>query len=116
MYRNKVRSTVVNTSATLKDQEGYAVGMDGQKTAAAGDFVFGIVTMGRPANEASEVQTGGEVEAIVNGGSTAIAAEDPLTGGASGKLIKGTLGTHKIRAYAKAAATTDGATITVLMT
>lgn len=115
MFRNKVRSTVVPT-VTLKDQEGYAVGMDGVKVAAAGDFVFGIVTFGRPANEASEVQTGGECEAIVNGGSTAIAAEDPLTGGASGMLIKATLGTHKVRAYAKEAATASGSTITVMLT
>ena len=109
MERNIVTDAVV-PSTTLLDQEKYAVGVDGVKVAAAGDFVYGIVRTGRPANQASEIITMGECEAYcttVTGG--AISAEDPLTGGASGKLQKATIGTHQIRAVALEDCATDAA-------
>lgn len=98
--KNVVKTSVVNTSATLEDMEGYAVGYDGVKTAANGDFVRGIVSKGRPADEASEIIVSGECEAYVLGTGGAVSAEDPLTGGASGYLVKATVGTHLIRAIA----------------
>lgn len=106
MDRNLEKSNVV-PSTTLENQEGYVVGTDGIKTAAAGDFVYGVVSRGRPANEASEVIVGGETDAKVNGGSTAISTEDPLTGGAGGKFIKATIGTDMVRAIAKEAVSSD---------
>lgn len=115
MEKNVIRTSVVNSSSTLEDKEHYAVGLDGVLTASAGDYVYGIVSSGRPADEASEIITGGECEAYVDGSSTSIAAEDPLTGGADGKLIKATLGSHLIRAIAKEAATTDGALIEIVL-
>jgi len=100
MERNIVTDAVV-PATTLVDQEKYAVGVDGIKVAAAGDFVYGVVRTGRPADEASEIITMGECEAYcttATGG--AISAEDPLTGGASGQLQKATIGTHSVRAFA----------------
>jgi hypothetical protein len=105
MNKNVVKTSVVPTT-TLIDQEKYAVGFDGVKTGATGDFVYGIVSQGRPANEASEIITRGETLAKVNG-TVNIAAEDPLTGGANGKLVKATIGTHLIRAIATEAVTSD---------
>ena len=114
MEKNVVRTSVVNTSASLEDKEGYAVGLDGVLTAATGDFVYGIVSQGRPAGEASEIIVQGECDAQVDA-STAIAVEDPLTGGASGRLVKATVGSHLIRAIAKEAKSSGTGAIKVLL-
>jgi len=115
-FRNVRKTNVVNESATLVDQEGYAVGTDGVKTAATGDFVYGIVSGGRAANKASEVIYQGEVDAYCStavGG--AISAEDPLTGGANGMLIKATIGTHETHITAKEAVTAASTKATVFI-
>lgn len=98
--KNAVKTSIVNASASLEDKEGYAVGYDGVLTAANGDYVRGIVSVGRPAGEASEIITRGECEAMVAGTGAAVSAEDPLTGGPNGVLVKATVGTHLIRAIA----------------
>ncbi|HID30657.1 MAG TPA: hypothetical protein EYP19_11715 [Desulfobacterales bacterium] len=115
MEKNIVTNTVHPDSTSLEDKEGYAVGVDGVLTASTGDYVFGIVRTGRPAGEASEIITQGEVEARVDGSGTSVAVEDPLTGGADGKLVKATIGTHIIRAIAKEAVTTDTTAQVVLL-
>ena len=109
MERNIVTDAVV-PSTTLLSQEKYAVGVDGVKVASAGDFVYGIVRTGRPANQASEIITMGECEAYcTTTGGGAISAEDPLTGGVSGQLQKATVGSHHIRAVALEATSADAA-------
>lgn len=112
MERNLTKATVVNTSTSLENKEGFAVGVDGQLTAATGDFVYGIVSMGRPAGEASEIIVEGECEAKVNG---TISAEDPLTGGADGYLVPATIGSHLIRAVAKEANASGTGTIQIIL-
>jgi len=112
--KNVVKTSVVNASTSLEDKEGYAVGVDGVLTAANGDYVYGIVSSGRPAGEASEIIVGGECEAYVNA-SPAISAEDPLTGGASGYLVKATVGSHLIRAIAKEAKSSGTGKIKVVL-
>jgi len=112
--KNTVKTSVVNASASLEDKEGFAVGIDGVLTASTGDYVYGIVSSGRPAGEASEIITQGECEAEVNA-STAITAEDPLTGGADGRLVKATIGTHLIRAIAKEAKASGTGKIKVVL-
>ena len=114
MELNVVKASVVNSSTSLEDKEHYAVGLDGVLTAANGDFVYGIVSMGRPSGEASEVIVQGECDAYANG-APAIAIEDPLTGGANGYLVKATVGTHLIRAIAKEAVASGTAKIKVLL-
>ena len=115
MEKNAVKTSVVAPSVTLEDKEHYAVGTDGVLTGATGDYVYGIISGGRPEDEASEIITQGECDAYVDGSTTSIAAEDPLTGGASGMLVKATIGTHLVRAIAKEAATTSGAKIKVVL-
>lgn len=115
MERNIVTDGVV-PSTTLLDQEKYVVGVDGVKTAAQGDFVYGVVRKGRPANECSEITVQGECSAYcttADGGS--ITAEDPLTGGQSGMLCKATVGSHQIRAVALENGGADATAIQVLM-
>lgn len=114
MEKNVKKTSVVNASASLEDKEGFAVGLDGVLTASTGDFVYGIVSQGRPAGEASEIIVSGECEAEVNA-ATAIAVEDPLTGGASGRLVKATIGSHIVRAIAKEALASGTGTIKVLL-
>lgn len=99
-------------SADMTGKEGYAITPAGALTGATGACVYGIVHRGQTTSDASEIAVGGEVDAVVNG-TTAIAVGDGLTGGASGKMVKGTVGTHQIYAIALEAATTDGATIRV---
>lgn len=115
MYRNTVKSVVVPSTNTLVDKEGYIVGQDGELTVADGDLGYGIVSEGHSANLASEVIVeADEAMAYVDGAYTAVAAEDPLTASGStsgsasadGVLIKATIGTHKVCAYAKEAVTT----------
>lgn len=112
MEKNVVKTSVVNASVSLEDKENYAVGYDGVLTASAGDFVYGIVSQGRPAGEASEIITGGECDAYVTG---TIAVEDPLTGGPSGYLVKATVGSHLIRAIAKEANASGTGKIEVIL-
>ncbi len=103
--KNVVKTTVVNTSASLVDKEGYAVGQDGVLTAANGDYVYGIVSAGMAQNVGSEVIVSGECEAYTLGSGGNIAVDSPLTGGPNGVLVLATLGTHLIRAIAKEANT-----------
>lgn len=97
MYERNIVTASIVSAADLTGKEGYAVDVSGALTSATGDTVYGVVRMGRPAGEANQVVTAGEVEAYVTG---TIAAGDPLTGGASGALAKATIGTHLIRAIA----------------
>jgi len=84
MERN-IRRSVVVPSSSLEGKEYLAVGPDGALTANTGDYVYGIVERGRPANEGSSVIVGGECYAYVG---EDVDAGDHLTGGANGKLMK----------------------------
>lgn len=115
-FRNIRKTVVVNESATLVDQEKYAVGTDGVKTASQGDFVYGIVSAGRAQNQASEVIYKGECEAYAStsvGGT--ISSEDPLTGGADGKLVKATIGTHENHIIAQEGLDSADSAITIFI-
>jgi len=79
---------VVPSSVSLEDKETYCVTSTGVLTAATGAFVYGVVRIGRPANEASQVITYGETVARVNGSGVNLASGDPITGGADGKFVK----------------------------
>jgi len=89
---NIITSMVV-PAASLEDKEGYCVGPDGALTAAAGDGVYGVVRIGRPALEATQVVVAGECTARVDGSSTALAAGDLITGGPNGYFVKAVAGT-----------------------
>jgi hypothetical protein len=102
---NIVTGNVV-PSATLEDQEGYAVTFAGAKT-TAGILPYGVVRIGRPANEASQVVIHGECTAKVNGSGTSLAAMDPIAGGASGKFVKAVAGSTFARGVVLEAVTTD---------
>ena len=104
---NIVTSNVVPTSVTLLSQEKYAVGSDGVKTAAIGDFVYGIVRIGRPINEASQVITSGECTAYVDGSGTALAVDDYIAGDVDGKMVKAIPGSTIARGAVLEAVITD---------
>ena len=106
MDKNLKLDDVVPDTTSLEDKEGYAVGSDGVLTTSAGQWAFGVVFTGLPANQASVVVTGGRCNARVNGVAGAIAIDDALIAGSDGIFIKGTVGTHDIRAHAKEIATT----------
>ena len=88
MERNTVKSSIV-APVDLTGQEYLAVKPDGNLTAALGDTVYGIVYEGAGTTDTSTVVTEGECYATVG---EAVAAGDVLTGGASGKLMKATVG------------------------
>ena len=112
--KNVVKTSVVNTSSSLEDKEGFAVKIDGTLTSSTGDYVYGIVSMGRPAGEASEIIVSGECEAEVDA-SSAISVGSPLTGGADGRLEPATIGSHIIRAIAKEALASGTGKIKVIL-
>ena len=89
-----------------------AVGADGVATAATGDFVYGLVrTPNSVANSSCEVVTRADRCYAIAGG--AVSAEALLTGGASGRLVAATLGTHQVYAVALEAASAAGDIIEV---
>lgn len=106
MDKNLKLDNVIPDTTSLEDKEGYAVGSNGVLTTSTGQWAFGVVFTGLPANEASVVVTGGRCNARVNGVASAIAADDALVAGSDGIFLKATVGTHDIRAHAKEAATT----------
>lgn len=112
--KNVVKTSVVNSSSSLEDKEGFAVKVNGTLTSATGDYVYGIISKGRPAGEASEIIVSGECEAEVNA-SSAISVGSPLTGGANGRLVLTTVGSHIIRAIAKEAKASGTGKIKVIL-
>lgn len=106
MDKNLVLDVVVPASVSLEDKEGYAVGSDGVLTTTAGEWAAGVVYEGRPALESSVIVSKGRTNARVNGVAGAIAVDDALMAGSDGIFIKATVGTHDVRAHAKAAAST----------
>ena len=115
MEKNIVTDIVIPTSVSLEDKEGYAVDVAGVLLAAVGAGCFGIVRSGDAALRPSEVIVSGRCSAQVNGAASTIAAGDALTGGSAGRLHKATIGTHAVRGLALEAATTDGASISVML-
>lgn len=111
MERN-IQCAPLICSADMTGKEGYAVTPAGALTGATGACVYGLVHRGTTTNDASEISVGGEVDAVVNG-TTAIAVGDGLTGGASGKMVKATIGTHQVYAIALEATAVDGGIIRV---
>lgn len=89
-----------------------AVGADGVATAATGDFVMGIVrTPNKEENSSCEIVTRGDRCYAMVG--AVVAAETLLTGGANGRLVAATLGTHQVYAVALEAASAAGDVIEV---
>jgi hypothetical protein len=105
MNKNLKLDNVIPDTTSLADKEGYAVGSNGVLTTSAGQWAFGVVFTGLPADQASVVVTGGRCSAMCNGVAGAIAVDDALIAGSDGIFIKGTVGTHDIRAHAKEAVT-----------
>jgi len=105
MDKNLKLDNVVPESVSLEGKEGYAVGSDGVLTTTTGQWAFGVVFTGLPKDQASVVVTGGRCSAMCNGVAGAIAVDDALVAGSDGIFIKGTVGTHDIRAHAKEAVT-----------
>ena len=105
MERNLIRVPKV-CPVDHSSNVGKAVTADGNLTGATGAIVYGIIHIGATTADATELVTGGEVDALLNG-TTAIAVGDPLTGAAAGKLIKATIGTHHVCAIALEAASAD---------
>lgn len=99
-------ANVVNTTESLEEKENLAVDFAGEIISDIGTGCFGIVKQGRPKGMASVIATSGVTTASVDGG-TNISVNDPLTpgGGTPGYLVKATVGTHPIRAYAMETAT-----------
>jgi hypothetical protein len=104
---NIVTANVVPASTALTDQEAYVVGTDGVKTASIGDFGFGVVRIGRPAGEPSQVVVHGITEAYVYGADSNLSAEDPIVAGSAGVFKKATVGSHVVRGHVLEAVTTD---------
>ncbi len=106
--RNEMNIVTGNVvpSSTLEDQENYAVAFDGSKV-TAGELPYGVVRIGRPANEASQVVVHGECDAKVNGSGANLSAMDPITGGADGKFVKAVAGSTFARGVTLEAVTTD---------
>lgn len=86
-------------SSTLENQEKFVVDVNGAKTTSPSDFGYGVVSIGRPANEASQIITRGETEAKVDGSGTSLSVGDPLTAGSNGRFEKATYGTHNVRGH-----------------
>jgi len=84
MERNLVRSNII-AGEDLSDGQFLCVGVDGKKTGATGDAVYGIVRVGAAQGQPLEVVTGGEYWVKVG---EAVVAGDYLTGGAEGKAMK----------------------------
>lgn len=108
MERNLIRVPKV-CPVDHSSNVGKAVTADGNLTGATGAIVYGIIHIGATTADATELVTGGEVDALLNGSGSgnSIAIGDPLTGAAGGKLIKGTVGTHHVCAIALEAASAD---------
>lgn len=106
--RNELNIETANVvpSASLDGEEGYAVTFAGAKV-SAGEVPYGIVRIGMPANEASQVVVHGECDAKVNGSGTSLSAMDPITGGADGKMVKAVAGSTFPRGIVLEAVSTD---------
>lgn len=100
-------ANVVPSATALTDQEKYVVDLDGVKTTSLGDFGYGVVRIGRPANEASQVVIGGETEAYVYGADSNLSKGDPIVAGSSGVFKKATIGSEVVRGHVMEAVTTD---------
>ena len=90
MERNLVRSNII-AGEDLSDGQFLCVGVDGKKTGATGDAVYGIVRVGAASGQPLEVVTGGEYWVKVG---EAVTAGDALTGGEDGKAVKATAGSN----------------------
>lgn len=109
-YEQYVEKRNLVSSTTLADQEGRVVTYAGALTTQKGDIAAGVVETGNGASEASVIYSRGHCEAYCDGAVSAIAVGDPLTpdgtsspsGTAAndGVFVKGTVGTHHIRAIA----------------
>lgn len=100
-------ANVVPSSVSLEDEEKYVVKPNGVKTGSLGDFGYGVVRIGRPAGEPSQVIINGETEAYVYGADDNLSAYDPIVAGSSGVFKKATIGTHAIRGHVLEAVSTD---------
>jgi hypothetical protein len=115
MDRYLERGSVVS-AASLVGKEGMTVDFVGALITSKGTGCYGVISRGRPAGASTEIIMRGQTEVYVDGSSTNIAVNDPLTAGGGtatdteGDTISGftkaTIGTHPIRAYAMEAATT----------
>ncbi len=115
MEKNLVLDNVV-PDASLEGKEGYVVDFNGALIEDKGTGCLGVVHEGRPADTASVIAISGIRDVAVDGSTTNIAVNDPLTAGggtAAGEMTKATIGTHAVRAYAREAATTE-TTISVM--
>ncbi len=104
----------ITPSVTLVDKEGLAVDYAGAVITAKNTGCLGVVSKGRPANVASELEIRGQTEIYVDGGGTAVGVSDPLVAGGgtiAGYFVKAvygdTAGNDLVRAYAMEAATTS---------
>lgn len=114
MEKHVVKTSLVGAT-DLTNKECYAVTPFGGLTSTGG-FVYGIVSMGRPSGQASEVVISGITEAYVNGGTVNISAGDFLApSSASGILVKTTTAANGVRVLALEGASADGVKIKVLL-
>jgi len=110
--------TVVNTTASLENDEGLAVDFNGELISTRGNGCFGVVTRGRPQDTASEAAARGVKKVRVDGNTAAVSINDPMTAGGgtiTGQMTKATIGTHPVRGYAMEATTNSDAEIEVYL-
>ena len=108
-----IKTDTIYPSAVLTQYK--LVDFDAAHVSTAGDAAYGIVrTANQAANEACEIIVRADrCYAMVDGSSTAIAVGDALTSDASGRLVKATVGTDLILAYAHEASSAAGDVIEV---
>lgn len=111
MYKDLVKTNIVNTSASLEGMEGYAVDMNGELASDTTKGCLGIVDEGRPQDMASVIAVSGQPDNVqVDGATASISVGDPLAAGggsANGQMTKATIGTDLVRAYAMETASTQ---------
>jgi hypothetical protein len=110
MEKNIRKDVVVPASVSLVGKEGRAVDFAGVIISNRKDGCKGVVSMGRPAGEATEVITQGRCKAYTDDVANDLAIMSPLCcggtnslgGGATGDgcFIVATIGTHHVRAIA----------------
>jgi hypothetical protein len=126
MEKNLRKDVVVPASVSLVGKEGYGVDFTGVLVDGRRDGCKGIISMGRPAGEATEVITQGRCKGWASNASGALVPMSPLcvTGPTSvltvnpaphpavaGTFVLATVGTHHIRAISMDTYNSTGALI-----